>query len=82
MDSYDRMKPQVKSELQRFSREFWGDSKNVERFQAGAADRAMSAGCRLVRGNVALMSGFVAAEQEFHERCEKLGLPALEFVVC
>ena len=75
------MEPQIKEEMKQFFGEFWENPENVERFKVGADKRAESANCRLSRGNVALMSGYVATESEFEKRCGELRMPVPEFVV-
>lgn len=70
-----------KEKVRAFFKEFWSNPCNVERFNEGSVDRARSANCRLVRGNVALMSNFIATDADHEKLCEELGLPLLEFVV-
>ena len=75
MERYDRGK------VQEFFKKFWSDPANVERFNVGSSNRARSANCRLVRGNVALMSDFVTTDADHENLCKELGLPLLKFVV-
>ena len=67
--------------MQEFFKKFWSDPANVERFNEGSKDRARSANCRLVRGNVALMSNFITTDADHEHLCQELGLPLLKFVV-
>ena len=60
------MKNYIKEELREFFKEFWSKQpKNNKR----------------VDGNVSRMSGYVATEQEFEERCKELGMPRPEFIM-
>ena len=75
MERYNREK------VREFFKEFWSNSDNVRRFNEGSSDRARSADCRLVRGNVALMSNFITTDSDHENLCRELGFPVLKFVV-
>lgn len=75
MESYDKEK------VQQFFQRFWSNPANATSFEADAAKRAETVNSRLVRGSVALMSNYVATEQEFEDTCKELGIQVPAFVM-
>ena len=73
------MEPQFREEMQQFFIEFWSRPENVSHVEADTGEKARSANCRLVRGNVAAMSNFIVTRREVEEWCRELRMPILEF---
>jgi len=71
----------IKEEMRLFFQKFWSKQpKNDEQVKMRADEKAMSVNCRLVRGNISLMNGYVSTDREFEEWCKELCAPSPELV--
>jgi hypothetical protein len=73
------MQDDEKKTVLAFTKEFWADPENQERFRNAALSVGEDVDSLLSRGNVALMNRCVTTAEQSKERRVAVGLPIFEF---